>query len=372
MQIIHEIARTQITQFATDHGFGSVGFTTAGDASRFPELCKWLDRGFAASMGYMQKRKAAYRNPRSVLADCQTLIMLSLPYQGHAWTKRVVKRGRDRQPFVEQRPTIASYAAAGEDYHHWIRRKLKPLVRELQRMFPDCQTRAVVDTTPLLERNFAEQAGLGWIGKNTMLLNRELGSYFFLCAILTQANLSDQAATEFPMTPESGTPSLSHLSSSHCGTCRACLDACPTQAFVEPYVLDANKCISYWTIEHRGAIPETIRSSIGPWIFGCDLCQIVCPWNHKVRVEIPEGMQPHLVEKKSDCMHWLELDQMEFESLYKTTPFWRTGLLGMQRNAMIVAANTRMLDAVPKIRKFTTHSDSELRSLALWALKILG
>ena len=362
--LLIELARKQIFQHAQQHGFHSVSFIPAQQATRFPSLCAWLDKGYSASMSYLDKRREAYRNPQSVLPGCQSLIMLSLPYQGHPWTKSVSKNGKRREIQANTEPTIGSYAALDEDSHCWIRRKLKPLVKELHRMFPSQQTRAVVDTTPLLERNFAELAGLGWVGKNTMLLNRSLGSYFFICAILTEIRFCDPNDS---CLVDSRTNAESVIASTHCGTCTACLDACPTQAFVEPYVLDANRCISYWTIEHRGPIPEDMRKQIGPWLFGCDACQIVCPWNKKIQIEIPNGMNPSALDRKSDCLHWLALDALEFRNLYQQTPFARTGLEGMQRNAMIVAANMQIREALPHIKEFLHHPDSELRCLAQWA-----
>ncbi|MFM9063153.1 MAG: tRNA epoxyqueuosine(34) reductase QueG [Pirellula sp.] len=356
MAALIELAKSQIEMFAKEQGFQSVGFVQADDADRFPEFCEWLEHGYNASMDYLTRRMDAYRNPKGVLEDCQTLILLTLPYPSHPWTDSVKKQGRKRFVSSDLSPTIGSYAMPTEDYHGWIRRKLKPLTRELRRMFPDCHSRVVVDTAPLLERHFASKAGLGWIGKNTMLLNRDIGSYFFLCAVLTQAKLID---SEQPERLDS---------TSHCGTCRACLDACPTQAFVEPYVLDANRCISYWTIEHRGEIPESMRSQLGPWLFGCDMCQIVCPWNQKMAQTAVQDMAHESIDRKSDCLHWLCLDQDSFEKLYKDTPFARTGLLGMQRNAIIVAANMRVFKALPTIKHFATLANHPLEQTARWAL----
>lgn len=356
MAALIELAKSQIEMFAKERGFQSVGFVRADDSERFPEFCDWLELGYNASMDYLQKRIEAYRNPKGVLENCQTLIFLTLPYPSHPWTDSVTKQGRKRSLSLDPTPTIGSYAMPAEDYHGWIRRKLKPLTRELRRMFPDCHSRVVVDTAPLLERHYASKAGLGWIGKNTMLLNREIGSYFFLCAILTQAKLIDNEQPDYLE------------STSHCGTCRACLDACPTQAFVEPYVLDANRCISYWTIEHRGEIPEAMRSQIGPWLFGCDICQIVCPWNQKIARSAGQEMAHDSIDSKSNCLEWLGLDPASFELLYKNTPFARTGLLGMQRNAMIVAANMRVHKALPAIKHFATQANHPLEQTARWAL----
>jgi epoxyqueuosine reductase len=352
--ILADIARKQIEVFAKAQGFHSVGFAGSEDARTYPQFCDWLDRGYAASMGYLEKRKKAYQNPSGVLPECRTVVLLTLPYQGHSGTNSVIKLGRKRHLGPFSKSTFGSYAAAKEDYHVWIRKKLKPLVRELQTMFPNCMTRAVVDTAPILERHFANQAGLGWIGKNTMLLNRKIGSYFFLCAILTQADIAGKQAP-----PEKD----------HCGTCTACLDACPTGAFASPYVLDANRCISYWTIEHRGQIPQAVRPSLGPWIFGCDICQMVCPWNQGIDAEIPDETRPFEVQEKSDCSHWLSLDQDRFDEFYRDTPFWRTGLLSMQRNALIVAANLREPSAFPWIQEFTNHPNKDLVELAHWALE---
>jgi epoxyqueuosine reductase len=352
--ILAEIARKQIEDFAKAQGFHSVGFAASEEARTYPQFCDWLDLGYAASMGYLEKRRKAYQNPSGVLPECRTVVLLTLPYQGHCGTNSVIKLGRKRRLGPFSKSTFGSYAAAKEDYHVWIRRKLKPLVRELRTMFPRCMTRAVVDTAPILERHFANQSGLGWIGKNTMLLNRQIGSYFFLCAILTQADI---AGNQVPRAKD------------HCGTCTACLDACPTGAFASPYVLDANRCISYWTIEHRGQIPQAVRPSLGPWIFGCDICQMVCPWNQRINAVIPEEIKPFEVQEKSDCSHWLSLDQDRFDKLYRDTPFWRTGLLSMQRNALIVAANLREPSAFPWIQKFTNHPNQDLVELAHWALE---
>jgi len=148
------------------------------------------------------------------------------------------------------------------------------------------------------------------------------------------------------------------------------LDACPTEAFPEPYVLDANKCISYWTIEHRGPIPESIRASLGPWLFGCDVCQIVCPWNRKAQAVVSPEIQPDGVQRKSECIHWLTIEKEEFDELYRDTPFWRTGFLGMKRNALIVAVNLKLTQAIPQIARLANDPDADIKQLALWALEM--
>jgi epoxyqueuosine reductase len=200
-------------------------------------------------------------------------------------------------------------------------------------------------------------------------LNKNLGSYFFLCAILTELDLCVNLLEQ-------------PTAISHCGSCQACIEACPTEAIRAPYILDANRCISYWTIEHKGDIPPKMRESIGPWIFGCDACQIVCPWNSKpASAQLTEPNSPnthskhqpatHRVEEKSDPIFWLELDEKAFQASFSNTPFWRTGLENLQRNALCVAANVGMKQAIPTIRKFLDHSNPILQETARWALQSL-
>lgn len=370
--ILEDIARDQLKEQAEKLGFQLVGFTPAVDAATFPDLCNWLDNGFAASMSYIERRKHAYQHPNGVLQNCKSLMLLALPYQPHPWTlpsKAISQSQKIPQVLAtdtQQSSTIGAYAMAKTDYHLWIRNTLKPLLAELSKMFPNSHSRIVVDTAPLLERHFAQRAGLGWIGKNTLLLNKKLGSYFFLAAILTDANLGANSL-----------PPQTHAS--HCGSCQACIEACPTNAFVAPYVLNANRCISYWTIEHQGAIPQEFRKELGPWIFGCDACQIVCPWNRKQSKtntntchSHPEPMKPELVSEKSNPLFWLELSPEDFIKNFKHTPFYRTGLIHLQRNSLCVAANLKMTNAIPTIEKFLSHPDPTLQETALWAIESLA
>jgi epoxyqueuosine reductase len=377
--ILEEFARKQIQTTAEQLGFKLLGFTPAQEASTFPQLCTWLENGYAASMHYIERRKDAYRHPESILPNCKSLAVLARPYPPHPWTIRS-KSDRTSPPAthysrnptqlaIPNSGTIGSYASPHCDYHKAIRDDLKPLLAELKKMFPAAHSRIVVDTAPLLERDYARSAGLGWIGKNTLLLNKNLGSYFFLCAILTEIDLCENLLEQ-------------PTAVSHCGSCQACIEACPTEAIRAPYILDANRCISYWTIEHKGDIPPKMRESIGPWIFGCDACQIVCPWNSKSASaqftkpnspDIHSKHQPaaHRVEEKSDPIFWLELDDNAFQASFSDTPFWRTGLENLQRNALCVAANVGMKQAIPTIRKFLVHSNPILQDTARWALQSL-
>lgn len=351
----------------------------ACEAKDIDRLREWIDRGYAASMDYIAERFDAYRHPSGVLPGCRSLILLTLPYPSHPRTvKPKHPRSKPSEPTQTESPgptkesgrgTVAAYASGSVDYHDWIREALRVLVDRLREMVPHCKSRIVVDTAPLLERHFASRAGLGWIGKNTMLIHPERGSYFFLAAILTEVDLVGEDAMQSAQATEPWIPLP--VVTDHCGTCTACIDACPTSAILAPRTLDASKCISYWTIEHRGVIPEEIRPQLGDWMFGCDVCQAVCPWNRKRDAEIPAPFAIDSWEEKTDCLFWLQLSQEAFRERFRGTPFWRTRLVGMQRNAMIVAANTRCMEAIPILRAFSTHEDPGMRALAAWALQQL-
>jgi epoxyqueuosine reductase len=200
-----------------------------------------------------------------------------------------------------------------------------------------------VDTAPLLERDFARRAGLGWIGKNTMLINKHRGSYFFLGALLLNLELT-------PDNPHTGF---------HCGTCTACLDACPTDAFPAPGVLDARRCISYLTIEHRGSMPEDLRSGVGGWLFGCDICQEVCPWNRR------DETQPETV----DAVEILGLSDAEFRVRFGGSALERTRRRGLVRNAAIVLGNIGDAAALPALRRASADEDEIVREAAAWAIE---
>ena len=221
-------------------------------------------------------------------------------------------------------------------------------------------SRGVVDTAPLLERDYARLAGLGWFGKNTMLIHKQLGSFFLLGALLTTVELD---------------PDPPHLAS-HCGTCTACLDACPTAAFPQPGVLDATRCISYHTIELRGPIPEEHRDGLGNWLFGCDICQDVCPWNRKA----PVGREPALQQatwhaegsNTIDLIHLLEMDEVTFRSHFRQTALWRSKRQGLLRNACLVLGNRGNPDTIPVLQRVRDETDDQVvREAAEWAIKKL-
>src|SRR5262245_23961305 len=246
-------------------GFEVVGIAPAKQADGFEKLQDWLAQGYAGDMDYMHRHGEARRHPDSILPRVRSVVMVALNYNPRPEASAKQYSGK-----------IARYAR-GDDYHDVLRAKLKSLLHWLQNEVSGCCGRVVIDTAPLLERDFARRAGLGWFGKNTMLLNTRLGSYFFLGALLLDIELQPDAPFQ----------------TNHCGTCTACLDACPTDAFVGPGVLDSRRCISYLTIELRGPIAPELRPGIGDWLFGCDICQEVCPWNRKAPFAPEAAFEPH-------------------------------------------------------------------------------
>jgi epoxyqueuosine reductase len=248
-------------------------------------------------------------------------------------------------------PKVARYAR-GADYHNVLRERLNQLLAWVQQQVPDCKGRGVVDTAPLLERDFARRAGLGWFGKNTMLLNKKLGSYFFLGALLLDLELTPDSPHE----------------TRHCGTCTACLDACPTEAFVAPGVLDSRRCISYLTIELRGPIREELRQPMGNWIFGCDICQEVCPWNRKAPFATEPALQPRADLENVDPLELLAISEEEFRQRFRGTALLRTKRRGLVRNVAIALGNSGNPNALPALQRALADPDPLIQEAAAWAI----
>lgn len=339
-------------------GFDLCGIAAAVRPEGFDWLRRWLDRGFAGEMDYIPRREAAYEHPSGVLPPVRSVVMLAMNYfqpVARTPTSGLSADAKD-QTDVGGRSTamgrIASYARGSRDYHGLLRERMKSLADWLHEQRPGCRTRGCVDTAPLLERDFARLAGLGWFGKNTMLLNKRMGSFFFLAALLTDVELQ---------------PDEPHHTS-HCGTCTRCLDACPTDAFVEPYVLDARKCISYLTIElHGQPIPTELRSQMGDWVFGCDVCQDVCPWNRKSPASLEPAFAPREQLNPANLEWLLSLDEAGFESHFAGTPMHRTGRAALLRNATIALGNSRDPQALPVLERASHDPEPLVREAAEWA-----
>jgi epoxyqueuosine reductase len=348
----------RLKQHARAIGFDMVGIAAAEDADGFDRLKEWLAAGYAGTMTYLHKRAEARRHPRSMLPTVRSVVMVGMSYNDGAWSASRESAasaidGSSLPPSVTGK--VARYAR-GADYHEVLWRRLEHLLHWLQEERPGCRGRAVADSAPLLERNFARRAGLGWIGKNTLLLNPETGSYVVLGALLVDVELRPDE----PFTLE------------HCGTCTACLDACPTDAFPAPGVLDARRCVSYLTIEYKGSVSPELRPGIGDWLFGCDVCQEVCPWNHKA---LP-GREPMLQAEPSltalDPVELLGLSEEDFRQRFSGTALLRARRRGLLRNAAIVLGNAGDRSALPALRRAALDADpvvSEAASTAIAAIE---
>jgi epoxyqueuosine reductase len=330
----------RLKQQARALGFDLAGIAPASPADSFDQLRSWLARGFAGDMDYMHRHAEARRHPASILPEVRSVVMVGLNYFD----------GSDELPSAGA-GRVARYAR-GRDYHDVLREPLVSLLGWLQNEVPGCRGRGVVDTAPLLERDFARRAGLGWFGKNTMLLNKRLGSYFFLGALLVDIELIPDPPTD----------------TSHCGTCTACLDACPTAAFAAPGQLDARRCISYLTIEHRGAIAEELRPALGDWLFGCDVCQEVCPWNCKA--PLASGAWASRADLAAvELTELLELTEEDFRQRYRATALSRPRRGGLLRNAALVLGNRRDPAALPALRRALADPEQLVRDAAQWAIQ---
>jgi epoxyqueuosine reductase len=303
-------------------------------------LQQWLADGFAGQMEYIPRRAAAYEHPKHVLDGARSLLMLAMAYHAQQPAEPAPGQGM-----------IARYAW-GTDYHDVIRERLHGLADFHRTLTPEAAVRGVVDTAPLLEREFAELAGLGWVGKNTLLLNRRLGSWFLLAALLT----SETLVYDEPVT------------NGHCGTCRACIDGCPTGAIVEPYRLDARKCISYLTIELREPIPSEQRASIGQRIFGCDVCQDVCPFNRRPVPTAEPAFQPRPNSNPIELAELLHLDEAAFRQRFRGSPILRAQRRGLLCQAAYALGNRPDSGAVSALVEGLRDSDPAVREACAWAL----
>ncbi len=334
----------QLKQKSRELGFVLCGVAPAAAPGRWQQFSRWLDAGYAGQMHYLAGRRDAYRHPRFVLDGCRTIMMLALPYATETESaERSAAEGVGR---------VARYAWGEIDYHDVIHDRLASLCRWVESRHPAASVRGVVDTAPLLEREFAEMAGLGWIGKNTLLLNRTWGSYFFLAALLTDLALDTDPPQE----------------KGYCGTCTACLDACPTDAFPQPFVLDATRCISYLTIEHRDHIDDALKPHLGNWVFGCDICQEVCPWNRKARHSDEPQFAPRADLRLPDLLGTLSLTEQQFRQRFRQTPLWRSKRRGILRNAILVVGNQRFAGADEALDNLLLDDEPLIRAAAAWAI----
>jgi epoxyqueuosine reductase len=341
-------------QLARVLGFDLVGIAPAEPTRETRFLREWARRGLGGPAGgpldYVLRRLDEREDPRRVLAGAKSAVCVGLVYGDGA-----------RPAAGADAPLVARYAC-GDDYHEVLEDRLAALAAALEAWCErPLKTRAYVDTGPVQERALAARAGLGWLGKNTMLIHPALGSYLFLGVLLT----------DLEMTPDAPEPD-------HCGSCRACLDACPTDAFVSPHVLDATRCIAYTTIEDPGPIPEDLREGQGEWLFGCDVCQQVCPFNERRErrsgdpLPDPLGLRARLAaraEWSPPSLAWvLSLDESAWRDATRRSALRRAKRRGLLRNALVVAGNRREPSLRPLLEAHARGDDAELAEHARWAL----
>jgi epoxyqueuosine reductase len=368
---------TRIKCSARNAGFDLCGIAPVRDFAELRVFPAWIADGKHGEMKYLAARNLEAHNKnkddagslqRASLAQvapwARSVVVCAINYNtAHPYSTQPQPQMQTEQ--AASRGWISRYAWAREDYHDAVLRRLKQVEDELRSLLGatgnwplatgNLHLRSYVDTGPLIERVYAKYAGIGWIGKNTCLINQELGSWLFLGVILTSLDFAnDNFAPALP-------------APNRCGTCARCIAACPTQAIVAPGVLDARLCISYLTIEKRGAIPEDLRSGIGRHVFGCDICQDVCPWNRKAPVTSAAEFQTRegLVNPALD---WLaEMQQEEFQVVFRGSPVRRAKLSGLRRNAAIAMGNSGDKKFLPTLKKLCEDSDAVVAEHARWA-----
>jgi epoxyqueuosine reductase len=361
-----------ISRRANTAGFDLCGVAEPDGLAELSHLPEWLERGYAGEMNYLRDPRRA--DPGLVLRGVRSLIVVALNYNSAQPRSTEFLATQDGE---SPRGWISRYAW-GDDYHEVIGGKLEKLLSEMRVQFDEpFEARAYVDTGPVAERVAAKYAGLGWLAKNTCLINEELGSWLFLGVIVTTLELAPTLA------PGEAPPA------DLCGNCTLCLEACPTQAFVAPYLLDARRCISYLTIELRGSIPEDFRENMGSAIFGCDICQDVCPWNRKAAIATEKEFQPREIRGGPPVepgrslfapeLEWIaQLSQREFSAVFRGSAVKRAKWRGMLRNACLALGNAQFPSpgearrrAAAVLESLCQSEDDLVAEHAAWALKKL-
>jgi len=321
------------------HGVEHFGMTPLKAPISLNFYKTWLDRNYHGEMQYLQDHLEVKAQPEKLLPQARSAIVIAEPY---------VKSAAD---FPLKATKIAAYAR-NSDYHYWLKHKLQKICADLKSLYPDHEFEGFTDSSPVLERDLAHRAGLGWFGKNTCLIDKKKGSLFFIAEIFTSLPADE----------------ILSLPTDHCGTCNRCIEACPTDAIESDKTLNATKCISYWTIEAREIPPVDLRKHFSGWFFGCDICQTVCPWNIKAF-----GIQENETDLPSTAAELRDILQSSNNGLLRKfagTPLTRTGGRGLKRNAMIVAANLRITELAEDVQKYT--DDKDLGELARWSLQQLS
>ena len=344
---------TVVRQAATEVGFSLAGVAPVEDAPELEYFPQWIAEGHAGEMKYLEARDEQGRLKRGSLANAapwaRSVVVCALNYN--------TKQPHSTEAADSERGWISRYAWGQQDYHDSVMRRLRQVETALRNAAGSEKlvTRCYVDTGPIVERVVAKYAGIGWIGKNTCIINQTLGSWMFLGVILTSLDL---------------TPGLP--APDRCGSCTRCIEACPTDALIAPYQLDSNKCIAYLTIEKRGVLPEELRAGMGRHIFGCDICQDVCPWNRKAPASDAEEFQPR-AGLVNPALEWLaEMSAEEFSRAFRGSPVRRAKRAGVRRNAVIAMGNSGERRFLPLLEKLVGDGDEIVAESAAWAARMLN
>lgn len=311
MNYMPKLTNQIVIEKAKQLGFDLVGFAKADLLEEETEkLQQWLDKGYQVSMSYMEKNLHKRKNVKEILQNAKSIISLALNY----YTPENYSNENDEGKTFLPSGKVSRYAW-GKDYHLIIWQKLDELETILKKLEPELKTLSYVDTGPVMDKAWAVRSGIGWMGKHTNVINPDYGSWFFIATVITNYDFD-----------------YSEIITDHCGTCKACIEACPTNAIVQEYVVDANKCISFQTIENKKEIPIELKGKFDNWIFGCDICQDVCPWNQKFS-QNTWMKEFHPIVKELSYDEVMKLDNQTFNERFSESPIKRTKLKGLQRNA---------------------------------------
>ncbi len=340
---------------AKEAGFELAGIAPVEDSPELEYFPRWIAEGHAGEMKYLEGRDQRGRLKRASVAHiapwARSVVVCAINYNTAQPYSTQAPEDTDN---AQGRGWISRYAWSQQDYHDSVMRRLLQVETAVRNAsgLDDLMTLCYVDTGPIVERVLAKYAGIGWIGKNTCILNQKLGSWLFLGVILTSLDLAP------------GLPAPDR-----CGSCTRCIEACPTDAFLAPYQLDSNKCISYLTIEKRGVIPEEIRSGMGRHVFGCDICQDVCPWNRKAPATHADDFQPR-AGLVNPALGWLaEMSAEEFRGTFRGSPVGRAKRSGLRRNAVIAMGNSGDRKFLPLLEKLAADQDEVVAESAAWAIR---
>ncbi len=343
-----------IKEYARQLGFPLAGITTPEPPAHFEVYQRWLEAGHHGQMTYLAEERALERraDPRNILPECRSILVLGIPYSNPALAQPEPKTSNAQLPVTNYGRTAAY--AWGDDYHLILPPRLEALVRFIEELVGhSVPNRWYTDTGPLLERDLAQRAGLGWIGKNTCLISPRNGSYFLLAEILLGLDL----------------PPDRPFTSDQCGSCTRCIEACPTQCIQSNRTLDARRCISYLTIENKAEIPLELRPQVGNWVFGCDICQMVCPWN--IRFAHQHG-DPAFAPREGRALPVLAQDltlTLEgFNRKFQNSPLKRAKRRGYLRNLAVAAGNARDVGSLPALEKAQNDAEPLVQQHAQWAL----